>query len=42
VIDRCRTGIRAVATAQGAPDRYDEAITAAWAGVMLEIASAMP
>jgi hypothetical protein len=42
VIARCRAGIRSVATARGAPDRYDEAVTAAWAQRMLEIVTAMP
>jgi hypothetical protein len=42
VVARCRSGIRAVATAQGAPDRYDETITAAWAASMLQIAATMP
>ena len=42
VIERCRTGIRSVATAQGAPDKYDEGVTAAWAKRMAEIVWAMP
>ena len=41
-IDRCRRGIRAVATAQGAPDRYHETITAAWATIVHARASALP
>jgi hypothetical protein len=41
-IDRCRAGIRAVATAQGAPDRYHETVTAAWATIVRDIASALP
>lgn len=41
-IERCRSGIRAVATAQGAPDRYHETITAAWAALVGSIASALP
>jgi hypothetical protein len=41
-IERCRSGIRAVATAQGAPDRYHETITAAWATIVGSIASARP
>jgi hypothetical protein len=41
-IDRCRRGIRAVATAQGAPDRYHETITAAWATIMRSIGSVLP
>ena len=41
-IDRCRSGIRAVATAQGAPDRYHETITAAWATIVRSVASALP
>ncbi len=42
VVARCRAGIRSVAAAKDAPDRYDEAVTAAWAGRMLEIVSALP
>jgi hypothetical protein len=41
-IERCRSAIRAVATAQGAPDRYHETITAAWAAIVRSIASALP
>jgi hypothetical protein len=42
VIDRCRSDIQRVAIARGAPDKYDERITATWAQVMLEIVSALP
>ena len=42
VVARCRRGIRAVATAHGAPDRYNETITAAWAAIMLQMAATMP
>jgi hypothetical protein len=42
VIDRCRSGIQAVATAKGAPDTYDEAITTSWARAMLGAVSALP
>jgi hypothetical protein len=42
VVDRCRAGIRSVATAKGAPDTYDAAVTAAWAGVVFELASTLP
>jgi hypothetical protein len=41
-IDHCRSGIRAVATAQGAPDRYHETITAAWATIVRSLAAALP
>jgi len=42
VIDRCRSGIQAVAAAKGAPEKYDEATTASWARAMLRAASAQP
>jgi hypothetical protein len=42
VVARCRRGIRAVATAQGAADRYNETITAAWAAIVLRQAAGMP
>lgn len=42
VVEHCRIGIQAVAAAHGAPDRYDEAITAAWAERMLRLVAALP
>ena len=42
VTARCRAGIRAVASAKGAPGMYHETITAAWAAIMLDAAGALP
>jgi hypothetical protein len=42
MIDRCRTGIQRVAISRGAPDKYDEGITAAWAQTVREIVKARP
>lgn len=42
VVERCRDGIRSVAAAKGAPDRYDETRTAAWAACVRHAASSMP
>jgi rhodanese-related sulfurtransferase len=42
VIAGCRTGIRSIAAARGAHDKYDEAVTSAWAARMLEIVRSMP
>jgi hypothetical protein len=42
VIAGCRAGIRAVAAARGAHDKYDEAVTSAWATRMLDIVRSMP
>jgi hypothetical protein len=42
VVERCRAGIRAVASAHAAPDKYHETITAAWVAIMLQVAAARP
>ena len=42
VVAGCRTGIRTVAAARGAHDKYDEAVTAAWAARMLDVVRSMP
>jgi hypothetical protein len=42
VVERCRRGICAVATAQGVPGKYHATITVAWASIMRAVASSLP